>query len=146
MNNKTTLALSQKARKAIKRKKEKEEQKQQDELQKDQPNFVLVQQQAGLDIPPLQHKNSKEIFTLNKRGISGDDENDEYQVIHSEDVVDTHFVDEPDDDGATSDHLVKTFGPTLNDSLHEDILKVADRGGLSPRGQKQKKKSTKILK
>lgn len=34
---------------------------------------------------------------------------------------------------------MKTFGPNLNDSLQDDIQKVADRGGLLPRGKKLKK-------
>lgn len=94
-----------------------------------------MQQQASLDIPPIQNDSHKKTCTLNKRAISGDDETDEYRMIHLVDKVDIFLMNQIINKDI-GDHMINVIGLNLNYNFLEDIQKITDKGCLSPRGHK----------
>ncbi|MCE3216754.1 hypothetical protein HAX54_007922, partial [Datura stramonium] len=53
--------------------------------------FVLVTEQEGLNVPPLQiHESPPRECTLNSIPIVSEDTNDDYRVIHSKDEFDQY--------------------------------------------------------
>jgi len=69
-----------------------------------------------------------------------EDNNDDYRVVNYEEEYDPDQLEEQEDDDETSAHLLKAFGSTMNSDCQDEIQQVTQKAGLSPRGQKEKKK------
>lgn len=63
-------------------------------------------------------------------------ENNEYEVVYSEDEIDkdTLPVNVNDTDDKTSEHLTRVSSPTNDNAIQEEIQQVSKEQGLSPRG------------
>ncbi|TMW82336.1 hypothetical protein EJD97_006217 [Solanum chilense] len=107
--------------------------------------FVMVDDNQGLDIPPLQiqymtpHNSDKK-----DKMQQGGKENptsvlDEYAVINSEDELggDNQSLDEYEDNDETSEALIRAFSPNNDHSLDIEIQQVTKNQCLSPRSFQQ---------
>ncbi|KAG5580320.1 hypothetical protein H5410_050947 [Solanum commersonii] len=104
--------------------------------------FIMVDDQLGMDITPLntQYMGSPSNVPPDKRSencqMNRGPLTDEYAVDNSEDEldVDNQSLRDPDEDDETSELLIRAFSPHPNISFEDEVHQVAKEQGLSRRG------------
>ncbi|KAH0736216.1 hypothetical protein KY290_011893 [Solanum tuberosum] len=104
--------------------------------------FIMVDDQLGMDITPLQTQymnppinvppdERPEKCQMNKGPII-----DEYAVDNSEDELDmdNQSLKDHDEEEETSELLIRAFSPHPDKSYADEVHQVANKQGLSPRG------------
>ncbi|XP_069152145.1 uncharacterized protein [Solanum lycopersicum] len=142
---------SKQKRDAEKRRQEKQndkDKKQKHELREETCNrFVMVDDNHGLDIPPLQVQymtptKAEQQYKqqLNNKKLSQPVE-DEYAVLNSEDEAteDDPYMDEWDDNDETSEALIRAFSPYKDQTIEKEIHQATMNQSLSPRSFQQER-------
>ncbi len=109
--------------------------------------FVMVDDNHGLDIPPLQIQYmtpstaEQQYKQRNKNQEVQQPMEDEYAVINSEDEMmeDEHLLDDSDDNDETSEALIRAFSPSKDQTIEKEKQQVTQNQCLSPRSFQQDK-------
>ncbi|XP_069154434.1 uncharacterized protein [Solanum lycopersicum] len=103
--------------------------------------FVMVDDNQGLNIPPLQvqymtpHTSDPPDKMQQKCRLNTEHILDEYDVINSEDdpVEDNQSLQDSDDNDETSQALIRAFSPYKDQTIENEIQQVTKNQSLSPR-------------
>ena len=109
--------------------------------------FVMVDDNHGLDIPPLQIQYmtpstaEQQYKQRNRNQEVQQPMEDEYAVINSEDEMmeDEHLLDDSDDNDETSEALIRAFSPSKDQTIEKEKQQVTQNQCLSPRSFQQDK-------
>ncbi|MCE5166364.1 hypothetical protein HAX54_018009, partial [Datura stramonium] len=103
-------------------------------------NFIVVAEQAGLTVSPLQvHESPPRECTLNSIPAMLEESDDEYRVIHSEDEFDQDSQSigdqdvEYEEEEEASEQPTRTVGPSIDSEQQKEIHQATIKQGLSPR-------------